>query len=85
MIGGSGDEMYLVKRNFEIYLLSEEILQLAIQCKKEAKLDNYAINNTTFISRLKKIAILGYWSINEIWKSRVQHRLLFRPWFQPVF
>ena len=58
MIGGSGDKMYLVKRNFEIYLLSEEILQLAIQCKKEAKLDYYAINNT-FISRLKKIAYLG--------------------------
>ena len=59
MIGGSGDKMYLVKRNFEIYLLSDEILQLAIQCKKEAKLDYYAINNTTFISRLKKIACLG--------------------------
>jgi len=51
--------MYLVKRNFEIYLLSDEILQLAIQCKKEAKLDYYAINNTTFISRLKKIAYRG--------------------------
>ena len=59
MIGGSGDKMYLVKRNFEIYLLSDEILQLTIQCKKEAKLDFYAINNTTFISRLKKIGYLG--------------------------
>ena len=50
-----------------------------IQCKKEAKLDYYADNNTKFISRLKKMANVGLGPLNEIWTVS---KINILSWFQ---
>ena len=48
-----------------------------IQCKKEAKVDYYAINNTKFTSRLKKIVNVGERPIHEIGELRVKNQISF--------
>ena len=49
-----------------------------IQCKKEAKLDCYAINNAKFISRLKKIVNVGAGLVHEggYCESKINSRVL---------
>jgi len=77
MIGGSGDKMYLVKGNFEIYL-SDEILQLDIKCKTEAKLDYYAINNTLSVDS-RKLLISGNGPLMKSGNLESNIDTLFRP------